>query len=118
MDVPCVWYKDLMLNQSLKSQLKRKAADYARRHIHFAYNIYQKLKKETRIETVYGVRIHSPSFRGFWADPDYFYKFNKYFEKVSVEVQPFLHKPVRYRKFRFNILMTRRNDSMLVGETI
>jgi SAM-dependent methyltransferase len=110
MDVPFIWYKEYMLKNNFKSKIKRWIAKKARTQLPIAYNIYKKSRVEGRIEKVAGIQISTPVFRGFWVNPDYLYKYNRYFGRVAIEVQPYFYKPVRYRKFRFNILMMERNE--------
>lgn len=111
MDVPMSWYQPYMLNQGLKARLKRKGGDFVKRKIPQIYKIYQARRdSKIQVEYVNGKPIPLPYFKGFFADVDYFYKFGKYFKKVSVEIQPFVYKPVNYRKFRFNVLMKERNE--------
>jgi ubiquinone/menaquinone biosynthesis C-methylase UbiE len=111
MDVPSIWYKDLMMSRSIKSQLRREIKDFIDRHYPALISIYRSIsKRKTIVERVGGVSIDMPYFQGFWADPDYFYKYRQYFNKVSIEVQPFAYKPINYRKFRFNILFRQRNN--------
>lgn len=106
MDVPLAWYKEEMQTHNVKAGMKRAAVAFVNTKLPTLYDFYQRIKKRRqRVEIVCGMPIKIPTFSGFWAEPDYFYKYSKYFREISIEMQPFFSKPVIYRKYRFNILM-------------
>jgi len=99
MDVPVTWYKHEMQNRNLIIKL----SIFTKRYFPHVYNLVKRYKEP--MENVGGVKITIPQFRGFLANPDYFFKFKRFFSIVRIEVQPFACKPIIYRKFRFNIIM-------------
>jgi hypothetical protein len=111
MDVPIRWYQHLMSSPpSWRSKLKQ-GVKWA---IGFLpVRMQQAARRPRRVqEQICGRTVCVPAVRGFYADPDYFRKFESQFAKISIELQPFPHKPTIYKKFRFNIILRNRRETV------
>jgi SAM-dependent methyltransferase len=109
LDVPLAWYQELMVRNDLVARLRRRFGAFAGRSLGPLSRLYR-ARRERISETIAGVQVSVPSFRGYYADPDLFMDYVPSFGRVSIEVQPFEHKPINYRKFRFNVLMKRKTS--------
>lgn len=106
LDVPLNLYQEYMIKNDIITKLKRRIISIAEKHFKQLLRIYwDHRNRTTTTEVINKVKVPIPRFKGFYADPDFFYEYMPFFEQISIEMQPFQSKPLIYRKFRFNILM-------------
>jgi SAM-dependent methyltransferase len=106
LDVPLTWYKPYMVGTPTGIR------HFLRTNFPALQTLYKKLRggpaaapapAQAVLTNVNGVELALPIFNGYWADPDSFYAYP--FSQISIEMQPYVEKPLTYRKFRFNVLM-------------
>lgn len=102
LDVPMIWYKPYMVGTP------KGIRHFLRTQFPALQRVYKRLRPaktsnapQTVVSNVNGTEVTLPLFNGYWADPDMFQKYP--FEDISVQMQPYLEKPLGYRKFRFNV---------------
>ena len=114
LDVSSAWHAADMGTRSLWVKIRRKfVALVATARIRLTEFCSRTVSSGNyQIENVGGKRVLVPKFEAYYADPDVFFEFAKYFRTVALEIQPFREKPRIYRKYRFNAIMKDRNRSV------
>lgn len=116
LDVPFIWYRDLMVQKPKEPKKIRKIICFVERNSNTLRKLLEVWRKGRKLLEVRrkgreprseddDVSQVPVTFRGFWPNPESFYAFQDQFEHVSIEIQPFQYKPINYRMFRFNVLM-------------
>jgi ubiquinone/menaquinone biosynthesis C-methylase UbiE len=102
LDVSVSWYRELMISNSFWKKIQRKLTQFLRTG--------RVLSSRRVHERLGNTQIELPQFTGYYANPDLYYEYRDRFRIVQIEVQPFQHKPLVYRKFRFNVRLTGKTD--------
>lgn len=99
LDCPINWYKDLMQRQPTGILHKGKA--WLKKLLRY--------ERKKMNESIGGIVLNVPIFKGYWADPELVRKFAETrFSSFQMEYQMFRNKPVAYKKFRPNFILSNK----------
>lgn len=105
LDVPLQWYESLIWGgHGLKFEIRRSLVKSMEAIVP---GLVRRLRasRQTMTDVINGTAVRVPRFQGLSVNPDLFLDYQRQFRRVSVEMQPFLLKPMFYRKYRFNVIL-------------
>jgi SAM-dependent methyltransferase len=107
LDVPIDWYKHEYHCTGTQISLKQAFKNSIKTLIHYKPRL--RPAPLTAFENLGGISLEVPTFSAFYVNPDQVSSFAETNNLwLRVEVQPFKYKPIYYKKFRPNFILTKK----------